>query len=311
MNSIPSFFTGLIRELLAPPGDVCLTCGGKTRLTREWPGICRRCAEGIPWIEHPRCLCCGRAIGCPDCLRPEAQQRFFVMNRSAVRYNEVMREWLAQYKYRGHERYAALLVKMLGQALTGMQREISMATLGTAARTSAESHRLKLLNQSRLWRPDVVTYVPVSAERLTERGFNQAQVLAEGIGKAFRLPVAPLLVRSEHTSKQSFKTRQERIESMKHAFDIHMDGFRLLNRLRTAELKSNSSRLREMALHDSGSGQPHPLTPGVNKTPQILLIDDIYTTGSTINTCAGVIQAGARHYFGIVPDIYSLTWARS
>lgn len=271
MNSLSSSISRFIRELLAPPGDVCLTCGSRTKLVREWPGICRRCAGAIPWIFRPRCAYCGRAIGCPDCLRPDARLRSFVMNRSAVRYNEMMREWPAQYKYRGHERYAALIVKMLSHAFVRMQHEISSL-----------QQQPSLSRKGQLWRPDLVTYVPVSDERLLERGFNQAEILARGIGKIHRIPVAPLLVRTVSTGKQSFKTRQERIKSMENAFEWNQE---------------MSSKIR-----------------GCISSPaafRILLIDDIYTTGSTINACSEVMQRTFKHETGIYAHIYSLTWARS
>jgi len=281
MSSFRLSLARFIRELLAPPGDVCLTCGSRTRFDREWPGICRSCVEAIPWILRPRCLHCGRAFGCPDCMRPDARQRSFILNRSAVRYNEMMREWLAQYKYRGHERYAALIIQMLSHAFVRMQHEIS------ALQQSPGRSR-----KDRLWQPDLVTYVPVSDERLLERGFNQAETLARGIGKIHRIPVVPLLVRTEHTGKQSFKTRQERFDSMKHAFDICPDVL--------------------AAFQDPWEGFIRPGRDSAsNGCFRILLIDDIYTTGSTINTCADVIRSGMKRIHGSVPEVYSLTWARS
>ena len=279
MSALSSAITQFIRDLLAPPGDICLTCGGKSRLVRDLPGICQRCAGGIPWINRPRCLYCGRAFGCPDCLRMEVRDRAFILNRSAVQYSYVMREWLAQYKYRGHERYAQLLIRMMSHALGQMERE--MDALHSGAGQPVSKMR---------WKPDMITFVPVSTTRLMERGFNQAQVLAEGLGQLHRLTVAPLLVRSAHTGKQSFKTRQERIESMRDAFAWN-DG---------------------LAFQDFAG-----LNMGINRSQclqrvfRILLIDDIYTTGSTINACAEVLQQAFIQQFSVHAEIYSLTWARS
>jgi predicted amidophosphoribosyltransferase len=211
-------------------------------------------------------------------MRPEALQRFFVMNRSAVRYDGMMREWLAQYKYRGHERYAPLLVKMLSQALIRMQLEINSLKGG-----------LQHSKQSAVWKPDLITFVPVSKARLIERGFNQAQIFAEGLGKLHHIPIASLLVRSMHTEKQSFKTRAERIESMKGAF----------------ELIPEEHFVREIA-RLKGFDQP-----GALRTLQILIVDDIYTTGSTLNTCAYVLRQAAKLKMGLEANIYCLTWARS
>lgn len=43
---------------------------------------------------------------------------------------------------------------------------------------------------------------------------------------------------------------------------------------------------------------------------RILLVDDIYTTGSTINACAEVLRSYEAN-LGMPIEIYSLTWARS
>lgn len=377
----------MVQYLLSPPGETCLTCGSVSRLVREWPGICRSCAEAIPWIHKPRCLCCGRAIGCPDCLREETRRRSFVCNRSAVQYNEVMREWLAQYKYRGHEKYADLIVHMLSRAYLQMQEELSCLLLGlnpelaqgkllsssgdsiSSTGISASSpglfstrssgtvpghtfrtfhpknqriqsdasigffsavisklisrvgsvlpelpffHRLRESSQQALWKPDVITYVPVSDVRLKERGFNQAEVLARGLGSKHRIPVMPLLVRREHTAKQSYKSRQERIDSMKNVFAVHEEGVEaaLSLYMRTYGMPSKASHSNsEMTRHES---HRHAITAQDAPLPmQILLIDDIYTTGSTINACAEVLRDTLHQGLVLASEVYSLTWARS
>lgn len=344
--------------------------------------------RGYPWIHKPRCLCCGRAIGCPDCLREEMRHRSFVCNRSAVQYNGVMREWLAQYKYRGHEKYADLIVHMLSRAYLQMQEELSSLLLGlnpkltqgkllssssgdsiSSTGISASSpglfstrssgtvpghtfrsfhpqnqriqsdasigffsaviskvisrvdfvlpevplfHKLRETSQQALWKPDVITYVPVSDVRLKERGFNQAEVLARGLGNKHRIPVMPLLVRREHTAKQSYKSRQERIDSMKNVFAVHEEGVEaaLSLYMRTYGMPSKASHSNsEMTRHESHG---HAITAQDAPLPmQILLIDDIYTTGSTINACAEVLRNTLHQGLGLAAEVYSLTWARS
>ncbi|WP_337033169.1 ComF family protein [Paenibacillus illinoisensis] len=141
------------------------------------------------------------------------------------------------------------------------------------------------------WRPDAVTYVPVSNERLAERGFNQAERLASGLAAACRLPVVDLLQRRINTTKQSFKTRGERIETMKEAFSINPGVMDTLRGLYIGKAGSNSTRVYSCPL-------------------QLLLIDDIYTTGSTLDACGRVIFNAA--VTGDIPvEIYTLTLARS
>ncbi|MFD1903605.1 ComF family protein [Paenibacillus rhizoplanae] len=58
----------------------------------------------------------------------------------------------------------------------------------------------------------------MSAVRLSERGFNQAERLADVVSLRRGVPQLPLLVRTHHTAKQSFKSRSERLADMKYAF---------------------------------------------------------------------------------------------
>lgn len=259
-------FTGHLYELLGPPGAPCLTCGVRAVLSSRYPGICPRCVQQIPWIRSIRCQRCGRGVGCPDCVRTHMQNRSFVCNRSAVQYNDLMKDWISLYKFRGHERYAPLLTSLLIQAFQAMSEELT---------SICEKETRKPL-----WRPDAVTYVPVSGERLAERGFNQAERLATGLATAVHLPCVDLLQRQINTGKQSFKSRAERFETMKHAFSIKLDGF-------------DFSLLRND-----------------NKPFKLLLIDDIYTTGSTLDACGHVILHAASHA-SILVEIYTLTLARS
>lgn len=104
---------------------------------------------------------------------------------------------------------------------------------------------------------DAITYVPLHKERLRERGFNQAERLAARLGKELKIPVFSLLERVKHTEKLSKQVgRSARFDSMSDAF----------------QLASLAKPMRVSA---------------------ILLIDDIYTTGSTIRSCAKTIVQNA------------------
>lgn len=125
---------------------------------------------------------------------------------------------------------------------------------------------------------DALVPIPLSERRLQERGFNQAQELAATIARCNRIAILPLLQRSRHTEKQSLKSRSERLADMSNLFVVNEDVARQLAR----------------------------------KPLRILLIDDIYTTGSTLNGCAKSIMewyaklSNANHV-----SVYGLTFARS
>ncbi|MBP2249344.1 putative amidophosphoribosyltransferase [Paenibacillus xylanexedens] len=219
------------------------------------------------------------------------QNRSFISNRSAVQYNPLMKEWIGMYKFRGHERYAPLLTALLIQAFQAMREEQNSALAKEPPAPVA--HIATPAQQTKpQWRPDAVTYVPVSGERLAERGFNQAERLAAGLATACRLPIVDLLQRQINTTKQSFKSRGERIETMKNAFSISPDGMQLIEEL---------YRASHLPTH---MGISHA------KSIQLLLIDDIYTTGSTLDACGRVIL-NAGFYMGIPVELYTLTLARS
>ncbi|WP_074087440.1 ComF family protein [Paenibacillus sp. P32E] len=280
------------KSLLAPSASDCLICGKKTQLSSEIPEVCKICQTSIPWIRNPRCSKCGRHVGCPDCSR-SGDTGPIVCNRSAVAYTSVMREVLGQYKYRGNERLAPVLGLMLDRAYTVLQAERGQLR-GEGSRQihskfPAIKGKFKRISRASLWQADLLVPVPVSDARLAERGFNQAERLADVLSRCRRIPQLPLLVRTHHTGKQSFKSRAERLADMKHAFAANPDPAiraEFVYWLESAGLQTQSQPL------------------------QIIIIDDIYTTGSTIRACAETIHV-LTGSLGCTADIYSLTWARS
>ncbi|RAP73941.1 ComF family protein [Paenibacillus montanisoli] len=253
--------------LLQPQSPSCAVCGsrdGKTPRHDRFPQLCGRCYGKIPWITQMFCPVCGRPEWCPDCIRRTGTA--FVCNRSAVRYDPVIRQWLALYKYRGNEGLLPLLGEMMAMAYRGMIAELSL--------TSQEQVQIHGLIP-----------VPVSEERLLERGFNQAEQLGSYLAGSERLALYDILHRTRHSDKQSFKTRGARLRDTEQLFaaDLHaaaamLDSF-------------NSSGL---------------------KTLRLLIIDDIYTTGSTANSCAQALAEALKSLAPALPvRIYILTLARS
>lgn len=244
--------TGL-EGLLAQKSLVCLYCGNAHNHREKLP-LCKRCWEAIPWILQVECPVCGRYESCPDCARRE--ETWFAQNRSAVRYDEQMKEWLAQYKYRGQEKLSALLGHMLLHAYH-LHRNPSIQP---NAKTSPVT--------------EVLTFVPLSDQRYAERGFNQAKQMAFELGRLANLPVIPLLRRTRHTDKQSFKARAERLDDLVGVFELDsVNGERL----------GQASRSRRI---------------------RIYIIDDVYTTGSTLNECARTIKSA------ITAEVCGISWAR-
>ena len=114
---------------------------------------------------------------------------------------------------------------------------------------------------------DLIVPVPLHPARLRERGFNQAHILATMLGHKIGVPIFPVLRRIRYTTTQTAFDRIDRIENLRGAF-----------RLR------KSIDMRGL---------------------QVLLVDDILTTGSTLSECARVLrEAGAL-------SVYAVTAARA
>ena len=158
--------------------------------------ICPVCLEQVEMLRHPLCSICGcpgtfRREICEDCLRISPCER--VVNRSAVVYSDLVREWMWTFKYCGKE---SLAVPM-GNWMTEVIKE--------------HYGRQKF---------SVITYVPMHSKRQKRRGFNQAERLALTIGKKLWIPVCPLLERVKETTPQSRRTRRERLHSINDVFQF-------------------------------------------------------------------------------------------
>lgn len=245
-------------SLLAPPKTDCVYCHNPTTYLASRLGLCASCYRQIPWIRKVRCHVCGRYEECRDCGR--RQVSYFVMNRSAVQYDDRMKDLLARYKYRGDERLRDLLSDMLSYAFHLLQQDVQ----STNSAKQSQSHR-------------VITYVPLSAERMAERGFNQSEQLARDVASKLNIPVVPILIRNRHTDKQSFKSRSDRLADLENVFSLD------------PQFENQFLNLQHTRL-------------------EIFIIDDVYTTGSTLNQCARMIKSQLSMSEG--PRIYGLTWAR-
>lgn len=227
----------------------CVMCGqwgqGADDLSDGLSGLCQVCRTAIPWIENIACYTCGRAIRCYDCAR--RKEASLIYNRSAVNYDDTMKAWLGQYKFRKNERLAALFISMMHRPLLRMIEELA--------------EREQTINY--------ITYIPLSEQRMEERGFNQAEVIARGLADLTRIDTIPLLNRMKHTNKQSYKNRAARLHDLKGAFVFN----------------------EQMAVKPCDK-------------PNIVLVDDVYTTGSTMHECANVITSTMSAH------VYGLTWAR-
>jgi len=113
------------------------------------------------------------------------------------------------------------------------------------------------------WQPEALIPVPVHEKRRRIRGYNQAEEMADRLSDIWQIPVdAHYLFRTNETKAQK---------------ELSRDG-RMMNLLQAFSVKGPKGKYKK-----------------------VILIDDIYTTGSTLSACAHVLnQAGIPEVFGAV-----------
>jgi ComF family protein len=144
---------------------------------------------------------------------------------------------------------------------------LSLKKRQNVALGSAFATRLGRLLSSQHWQPNLVISIPLAKDRQLERGYNQAALLAMPLAEATEMNYqVGGLARVRETSPQFALTARDRWQNLQSAF------------LAEASLVANKS---------------------------VLLVDDIMTTGATMNAAAKALrEAGA-------VKVYGLTLARA
>ena len=208
----------------------CLLCGQTMKavltfsslliLRNDVSCLCLDCDSTFERIGEeycPSCMKIGLSTKCQDC-QFWCKEGIEVRHRGIFTYNQAMKDFFSRYKFDGD----FLLRKVFASVL---------------------SEELKKYKEYQF------VVIPLSPERLLERGFNQVEGLVEAAGFSFQ----DLLGKREETASSS-KNRSERL-----ATEI-----------------------------------PFFIKDGISLPKKILLIDDIYTTGATVNRVKRLFEeAGA------------------
>jgi predicted amidophosphoribosyltransferase len=228
-------------------------------------GLCRHCRLGLPGRGRPRCPRCGlglAAAGCPACAGHD-----FAFHATWVLadYAPPLDRLIGAVKFQRQLGLAGALGRELRRALVPALRAALAAD--PAADPAGDPDAEPLAQPSADWpaepaaargRPPTdaaVVAVPLSASRLRERGFDQARVLATALASGLALPLLPALTRVRATEAQS--------------------------RLDLAARRRNLSE----AFRARGPVPPR----------QVVLVDDVITTGATVDAAARALRAaGAR-----------------
>ncbi|MCD8036735.1 MAG: ComF family protein [Clostridiales bacterium] len=199
----------------------CVFCSRPTKLHSAEPYICEECAEHMPYLNRRARL----AEPTPGRIR----------GLSVFRY-EAVKDTIFKMKYEGYRQYG----KIMGNLMADYILENDMQVFLNA---------------------DILVPVPLWSKKEKERGFNQAELLAEGISEKIGIPcVGHFICRTKNTTPQNGLEHEARRENMRNAFSIN-------------EKYS-----------------------AVGK--KVVIVDDIYTTGSTVFECAKTIfAAGAKDVY--------------
>lgn len=202
--------------------------------------LCSTCYASVKVLSPPFCKYCHAPLVAGDfCQKCTYYPLQFNGLRMVGAYQEPLRSYIYALKYHGNKR----LAQPLGSLLVQTYKRAGLVT-------------------------DMIVPVPLHTKRQQQRGYNQAQLLAEVCSAQLGLPLyVSLLTRVRATASQArLSSMNERRQNVAGAF--------LLNP------QVNAKALAKR---------------------HILLIDDICTTGATLDACAApLFSAGAKTVWGLV-----------
>jgi ComF family protein len=195
---------GLTRFLVPSP---CYLCGMPSV---DDSGLCPRCAAALLAecdADPPRCPQCAIRVGevgqiCPGCMRHPPHFDFTIAGQDFQAANRYL---IHQLKYR---RDPGVLHALIQPLTFRIEQRYSRRPGNPAADVPVD------------W-PDALVPMPIHPERRRVRGFNQARLIADRVGRLFDLPVhGAAVVRSGSSESQSGLSAIDRRKSLKNAFEV-------------------------------------------------------------------------------------------
>lgn len=227
-------------------------------------------------IYPPRCPMCGdiiipgKGLVCPDC----APKLPYVGEPACARCGKALEKEEKEYCFdcgrRNHFFDQGVSVWSYNEMVKNSIYRYKYRQKREYAALYIEELAKVLVKRLPYWKPELLLPIPVHKTRLRQRGYNQAALLADGLSRRFSIPVREdILVRRKKTRPQKELSVQERRNNLRQAFAV------------------NTSALTAEA---------------------VVLVDDIYTTGATVDVAAELLKkAGvSRVYFITLASGYGL-----
>lgn len=153
----------------------------------------------------------------------------------------LMQHLMHQLKYRGNKELGLYLGRLMGHALAATNRFSQI---------------------------DALVPLPLFPSKEKKRGYNQAEILCNGIAEVLKKPVLKnAIIRTHHTESQTKKNRIERWQNMEGRFDL--------------------------------------IAPQAVAEKHLLLVDDVVTTGATLEACGFELARGENTRVSIATLCYS------
>lgn len=214
----------------------------------HWPGTIRQLGSDLlSLFSPPTCCACGTALVrgeqmmCTHCLMKLPKTNFH-----KVRDNMIEKSFWGRIRI---ERATSFFFFMKGSNFQHILHSLKYKGRSDIGVYLGKRFGNELVTQPDFRHFDRIIPVPLHADKLKKRGYNQSEMIAHGMSKAMGIPIDnKTLVRSTFTETQTKKNRIERWENVKSVFSAN---------------------------------------PAVNLMDQhVLLVDDVLTTGATIEGCA-------------------------
>lgn len=234
-----SFFDKIL-DIVFPKNFKCIFCGDEISATKP-PYVCDKCLKSLPFIKGKICLRCGEPIFSMSdyCIKCKDNIRFFNVARAPFVYDKPISTVIHGFKYNNQKYTFESLAKFMANCY--LENDFDA---------------------------QVIIPVPISQNRLKERGYNQAELLCRQLANQLNLPLqTDVLVKIKHTKPQTTLNYHERQKNLMGSFDVQ-----------------NVDKI---------------------KGKNVLVVDDVLTTGATINCCSELLKLSK------VNKVFVLTLART